>query len=166
MCCARSRLDVSCSVHSNVGPAAAASMVWKMVLFQSFRFSDLSPSRITPSGGNRCLCVPRSALQIIRPRVRHSREAWWISGGTAKGKAATLTGISVLSTYNCRGLLPCRGCICSKTSDLQMSRLNRTRTWSRKCPDCRHWKSKLSRDGVQVKTVTYHRGYLPCPIVG
>ena len=76
MCCARSRLGVSCSVHSNVGPAA--SMVWKMVLFQSFRFSDPSPSRIPPSGGNRCLCVPRSALQIIRPRVRHSRK---ISGG-------------------------------------------------------------------------------------
>ena len=164
MCCARSRLDVSCSVRFNVGPAA--SMVWKMVLFLSFRFSDPSPSRITPFGGNRCLCVPRSVLQIIRPRVRHSRKAWWISGGTAKGKAATLTGISVLSTYNCRGLLPCRGCICSKTSDLQMSPLNRTRTWLRKCPDCRHWKSKLSRDGVQVKTVIYHRGYLPCLIVG
>jgi len=97
MCCARSRLDVSCSVHFNVGQAA--SMVWKMVLFPSFRFSDPSPSRITHFGGNRCLCVPRSVLPIIRPRVRHSRKAWWISGGTAKGKAATLTGISVLSTY-------------------------------------------------------------------
>ena len=45
-----------------------------------------------------------AAFSLTEPRDRYSRKAWWISGGIAKGKVATLTGISVLSMYYLAGV--------------------------------------------------------------
>src|ERR1700740_1182488 len=58
------------------------------------------------------------------PGTDHSPKELWISGGTAKGKVATLIGISVLFTYSYRGLRACKGCTCSKTSSHRISPLN------------------------------------------